>query len=181
MGGVCPQLSDQLGHGYVSLQGGKWFPASIVPQPRGRHSCPLGTGSSPPSPSSLAGGLGRTAARNKRLADMHRTPAPNNKVGQQVWLSSRDLPLQTDSRKLAPRYIGPYPIDCIINPSVVHLKLPAALKVHPTFHVSLLKPVVESPLSTPADPPPLPRIIDDHPAYTVRRLLDVHRQGRGYQ
>ena len=93
-------------------------------------------------------------ARNQRIADRHRTPAPGYKVGQRVWLSSRDLPLQTDSLKMAPRYIGPYSIDRIINPSVVRLKLPAALKVHPVFHVSLLKPVFDSPLHPQLDPPP---------------------------
>lgn len=66
---------------------------------------------------------------------------PNYQVGQQVWLSSRDLPLKTESLKLTPRYIGPYPVDKIINPSAVHLSLPASLNVHPVFHVSLLKPV----------------------------------------
>lgn len=69
---------------------------------------------------------------------------------------SRDLPLQSDSWKLTPRYTGPRQIDWIINPSVIRLKLPAALKVHPTFHVSLLKSVVESPLSPPTDPLPPP-------------------------
>ncbi len=80
-----------------------------------------------------------------------------------------------------PRYIGPYPIEKIINPSAVRLRLPAALNVHPVFHVSLLKPVTESPLQTPAPPPPPPRLIDGHPAYTVNQILNVCRRGRGYQ
>lgn len=127
------------------------------------------------------GALTRTAARNQRLADRHRAPAPHYQRGQRVWLSTRDLPLQTESRKLAPRYIGPFEIEKIINPSVMRLKLPAALHVHPAFHVSLLKPVSTSALCPPAEPPPPPRLIDDHPAFTVRRLLDVRRRGRGYQ
>ena len=125
--------------------------------------------------------LTRTAARNQRVADRHRTPAPEYQPGQKVWLSSRDLPLQTESRKLTPRFIGPYEIDRIINPCVMKLKLPPSLNIHPAFHVSLLKPVSTSPLSPPAEPPPPTRFIDDHPAYTVTEILDVRRRGRGFQ
>ncbi|XP_071342025.1 uncharacterized protein [Trachinotus anak] len=125
--------------------------------------------------------LTRTAARNQRLADFHRSPAPQYQPGQQVWLSSRDLPLHTESRKLTPRYIGPYVIDRVINPSVVRLRLPPSLNIHPAFHVSLLKPVSTSPLCPPAEAPPAPLIIDDHPAFSVRQLLDVRKRGRGFQ
>ncbi len=125
--------------------------------------------------------LTRSSQRNQRLADRHRSPSPRYQPGQQVWLSSRDLPLQVDSRKLAPRYIGPFEIERVINPAAVRLKLPQSMNIHPTFHVSLLKPVSTCALSPPAKPPPPARIIDGHPAHTVKKILDVRRRGRGYQ
>uniref|UniRef100_A0AAQ4QFT7 Chromo domain-containing protein n=1 Tax=Gasterosteus aculeatus aculeatus TaxID=481459 RepID=A0AAQ4QFT7_GASAC len=123
----------------------------------------------------------RSGEINKKMADRHRVPAPAYRVGQQVWLSAKDLPLATEGRKMNPRYVGPYPIEQIVNPSAVRLTLPAALKVHPTFHVSLLKPVGESEFSPPAKAPPAPLVIEGHPAHRVSRILDVRRRGRGFQ
>ena len=83
--------------------------------------------------------------------------------------------------KLSPRFIGLFEIESIINPCAVRLKLPPSHRVHPTFHVSQVKPVSTSPLSPTVPPPPPPRVIDNHPAWTVCRLLDVRRLGREHQ
>ncbi|KAL0149578.1 hypothetical protein M9458_055105, partial [Cirrhinus mrigala] len=90
-----------------------------------------------------------------------------------VWLSTKDLPLRVPSRKLAPRFIGPYRITKVLSPVAVRLKLPHTLgRVHPVFHVSRVKPVFRSPLNP---------VVDGTPVYTVRKLLDVRRRGRGFQ
>ncbi|KAI3361604.1 hypothetical protein L3Q82_013753, partial [Scortum barcoo] len=70
----------------------------------------------------------------KAAADHHHTPTPAYTPGQKVWLSTKDLPLHVHSRKLAPRFVGPFPISKIINPVSFQLKLPRSLRVHPTFH-----------------------------------------------
>uniref|UniRef100_A0A8C7X743 Gypsy retrotransposon integrase-like protein 1 n=1 Tax=Oryzias sinensis TaxID=183150 RepID=A0A8C7X743_9TELE len=123
----------------------------------------------------------RTKENNSRSANRHRVVGPNYQPGQSLWLSSRNIPVQAMSRKLAPRFIGPYTIDKIINPTCVRLRLPAALKIHPSFHISQLKPVLESALCPPSASPPPARVIDGAPAYTASRVLDVRRRGRGHQ
>ncbi|KAK2899296.1 hypothetical protein Q8A73_012425 [Channa argus] len=121
----------------------------------------------------------RTTQRNKHLADRRRTPAPTYTPGQTVYLSTQNIPLHIESRKLAPRYIGPFPVVRIINPSAVQLKLPRNMRVHPVFHVSVKTSLFQSFVPADRPPPPPTRLIDNHPAYTVRCILDV--RGRGLQ
>ncbi|XP_057714403.1 uncharacterized protein LOC130930451 [Corythoichthys intestinalis] len=123
----------------------------------------------------------RASEKSCAQSDRRRTPAPAYTVGQKVWLSSKSLPLKTESAKLAPRFVGPFEVIKVVNPNAVRLRLPAHYRVHPTFHVSHVKPVSTSPLAPPVPPPPPPLSVDGHPAYRVERLLDVRRRGRGLQ
>ena len=119
--------------------------------------------------------------RQKHYADQHRRPAPTYRVGQRVWLSTRDLSLRVESRKLAPRFVGPFKIIRRINPITFRLLLPWSMRIHPSFHVSHHKPVCFSPLAPPGRPLPPPRLVGGQPAYTVRRILTSHHVGRGVQ
>ena len=98
-----------------------------------------------------------------------------------MWLSTRDLPLQVEYRKMAPKFIGPFTIQWVISPAPVCLKLPCSMRVHPTFHVSRVQPVHNIPLVPPAPPLPPPHIVDGGPVYAVRRLIRCHRRGRDLQ
>ena len=118
----------------------------------------------------------------KLQADKRRIPAPVYRVGQRVWLSTKDILIQGGTKKLAPRFIGPFTITRIISPTAVRLRLPTTMRrVHPTFHVSRIKPAVTHALCPTPALPPAPCIIDGGETFTVREFMDCRHRGRGLQ
>lgn len=110
--------------------------------------------------------LKRASACSQRQANRKRRATPSFRVDQKVWLSTRDIPLRVESKKFKPRFIGPFRIVRRINPVAYQLALPRSLRVSPVFHVSLLKPVLTSPLSPPAPPPPPSRFVAGGPVFS---------------
>lgn len=102
------------------------------------------------------GALSCYASRN--IEDRRRRPTPEYQVGKKVRLSTWDLHLAGTARKLGPRFKGPFEVEAIINPVFIKLRLLPSMKVHPVFHVSLLKPVPSSLLSPSPTPSPPPQV-----------------------
>jgi len=73
-------------------------------------------------------------------ADFHRGQAPEYKVGNKVWLSTKNLNVDWPSRKLTERQLEPYEIVKIISLNAVKLKLPASFKIHNVINVSHIHP-----------------------------------------
>lgn len=74
-------------------------------------------------------------------------PAPAYVPGRKLWPSFKDFPLKGSSKKLSPRFLGPFPINSVLSSTAVHLRLPAHLRVHPAFHLLQIRPVLSSPVS----------------------------------
>ncbi|KAJ9534660.1 hypothetical protein QJQ45_002928 [Haematococcus lacustris] len=102
--------------------------------------------------------------------------------GQLVLLSTKNLRLKPGkAKKLLPRFIGPFKVLEHVGPVAVRLDLPPAMaRMHPVFHVALLRPYTSE---HPHLPPPVDWL-DEAPLYEVEKLL-AHRgvragRARGY-
>ncbi len=77
------------------------------------------------------------ARENARRSDLR------FEVGQEVLLSTRNLSFKGPScRKLLPRWIGPFKVAAAVGPVAYRLHLLPTMKIHPVFHVSLLRTYV---------------------------------------
>ncbi|SGY15944.1 BQ5605_C012g06709 [Microbotryum silenes-dioicae] len=103
-----------------------------------------------------------------RYANLRCAPTPPFVLGQKVMLNRRNIRTTRPSSKL-----GPFVIKRIINPVAYELDLPLMMRIHPVFHVSLLKPYRPNTLPSRQQPVlPPPNLIDGQEAFVVERILN---------
>lgn len=109
--------------------------------------------------------------------------------GDHVMLRSKNLRLKAKgSKKLMPKWLGPFEVIRMVGKAAVELRLPDSGSwslVHPTFHVSLVKPYHARPGGVPDYCPPALELQKGMPVYEVESILD-HRtkpvyEGKGKQ
>jgi hypothetical protein len=103
-------------------------------------------------------------------------------VDEYVLLSSKNIRLKgprDGSRKFHPRFIGPFKIIKKVGAVAYKLELPENMKrVHPVFHVSLLKKWV---VPFRSQPPPPTLEIEGEPLWLFERILDHRKKGRKHE
>ena len=102
-------------------------------------------------------------------------------TGEEVLLSTKHIHMRTaggrqSTPKLLPKWIGPFKVEKLVGAVSYKLTLPANMKVHPVFHVSLLKPY----LSDGRVQPVRPILVDGEPYFMIECILDhrIHKRGR---
>jgi hypothetical protein len=127
--------------------------------------------------------LTQAAKDMKRFADRNRKEVPIYKIGDQVYLDAENLHLDRPSPKLSQRRLGPFTIMHVLSPTAVMLRLPRSWRVHPTVHVSRIRPAHIDNVAHPPDDslaPPL-IVIDSTDEYEVEEILKEKKAGQGMQ
>jgi hypothetical protein len=98
-------------------------------------------------------------------------------VGDEVLISTANLYIQTGgTRKLLPRFIGPYPITRVINSNAYKIQLPDELKCHNVFNISCLKRYLKGDDHQPAPPPIL---VEGELEWFVEQLTSHRHRSHG--
>lgn len=99
-------------------------------------------------------------------------PQPDFKVGDMVWLNSKNVKTNHPTKKLDYKKLGPFKILEQVNNCSFHLDLPHDVKIHPVFHVSLLECYVADQIPGRTQPPPPPVIIQGEEEFEVKEIVD---------
>ena len=116
-------------------------------------------------------------AKQTVAANHHRKKPPAYKIGDMVWLSTRNIKTDRPSKKLNHKMIGPYKIKELVRSSY-RLELPHTMKIHDVFHLNLLQKAADDPLPGQRNSSLPPTVMDDKKKWDVNNILDAKR-GRG--
>jgi hypothetical protein len=103
------------------------------------------------------------------------------KKGDEVWLNSKNLRLPYLTRKLTPKWEGPFPITEVISPLSYRLKLPTQWKIHPVFHAHLLTPFQETSAHRSNYLHPPPNLINSIEEHKVEFITKHRLCGQSHQ
>ena len=111
-------------------------------------------------------------------ADRHRSPAPQYKEGDLVYLNIKNLRTKRPCKKLERRQAGPYKITKVVSPTAVRLDLPSSIRAFHTFHVNLVQPAFLDPVPGQALPNPPPVVVDNDNEWEVEAVVDSRLVGK---
>jgi len=94
----------------------------------------------------------------------------NFKIGQRVWLDSRNLKTY-NNKKLSPRREGPFKILKQKGPVTFKLKLPITWRIHDVFHASLLMPYTKNDTYGSNFPEPPPELVNEEEHYEIEAII----------
>ena len=111
--------------------------------------------------------------RYSASANCRRTPAPEFRVGDKVFIKSDHICTTRPSKKLSEKFLSPFTIitQAGTHSFTLHL-LESMRSIYPVFHVSMIEPATPNPFPGQNSVPDPLVIIDGEPEYEISSILD---------
>ena len=110
--------------------------------------------------------------KQKEMYDRHREATPEYKEGDEVWLEGTNIRNDRPSTKLTPRRYGPFRITQKVSSHSYRLQLPQTWRIHPVFHVQLLRLAQPDPIVGRQPNPPPPEVIEGDEEYELDQIIN---------
>ena len=119
--------------------------------------------------------MARSQEKYTKAADRSQKSVKDKyRVGDKVWLLTKNIKTEKPSKKLDHKMIGPYKIKKLVRSSY-QLDLPTSMKIHDVFHPSLLQKASANLLAGQHNKPALPVIVNDEEEWEINDILDARR------
>jgi hypothetical protein len=107
----------------------------------------------------------------KKHADKHRTSSSEYQVEDMMWLFIKNIRIERSFRKLDHKWIKSYKIKRLSR-DACQLNLSSSMKIHDTFHISLLRLAATDLLTEQIQFSSFPIVMNDEEEYEVHDILD---------
>ncbi|SNX87990.1 related to pol protein [Melanopsichium pennsylvanicum] len=98
------------------------------------------------------------------------------KVGDRVYVSTKNWATRRPTAKLNTRFAGPFPVIERIGRRAYRIQLPSSVRVHNVFHVSMLERTKDSKLEGRSTIQPYPTLHDEDLEFEVEAIVDIRRR-----
>ena len=121
--------------------------------------------------------MAKSQRAQMKAANRHQKASLEYKVGDKVWLSTKNIRTERPSKKLDHKRIGLYKVTKLVGSSY-QLELPESMRIHNVFHPSLLRLAAEDPLPGQHNDPPPPVVVNDKKEWEVDNILNAKKHGK---
>ncbi len=115
--------------------------------------------------------LVNTQNTQKRYADRKRTFSSEYKLEDMIWLFTKNIKIERSFKKLNHKWIDLYKIKKV-SKDVCQLELSSSMKIHDTFHISLLRLAVTNSLIEQVQSSSLSIVMNDEEEYEMNDILN---------